>query len=129
MALKVRNLVEKALAAFEKEQDILHTVHPQVQSTLRRLEDEQRGLRGFLGKARGYAVFPSVGKAALAIGVAFSKGEVFEERKLIGYAGIVQLTLGVQLGGETFTQIIAFESKPALERFKEGKLKFAASAS
>src|SRR4051812_15950120 len=111
MALKIGNLLEKAAAGLKKEMEILHTVHPQVQAALRRLEDKHPGLRGFLGGARGYVVFPSIGKAAAVLGVAFGKGEVFEKRKLIGYAGIVQLTLGIQLGGETFTQIIAFESK------------------
>ena len=61
-----------------------------------------------LKKAYGYAVFPSVGKAALVIGGAHGKGAVFERGKMIGYATMSQTTLGVQLGGSTFAEVLIF---------------------
>jgi hypothetical protein len=48
---------------------------------------------------------------------------------MIGYAGIAQLTLGVQVGGQTFSEIIAFQDRSALQRFKSGRWAFAANAS
>jgi lipid-binding SYLF domain-containing protein len=104
-------------------------VNPEVQAALKRAEKRDPGLKPFLKKARGYAVFPSVGKAAAVVGAAFGKGEVFEQGKLVSYAGIVQATIGVQIGGGTFTEIIAFENKPTLERFRRGRFAFAANAS
>ena len=56
-------------------------------------------------------------------------GELFQQDNTIGYAAVAQLTVGVQLGGETFSEIIAFQRKAALDRFKQGKTAFAASAS
>jgi hypothetical protein len=54
---------------------------------------------------------------------------VFEAGQRVGYAAIVQATVGVQLGGQTFSQVIAFRDKAALGRFKRGKLALAANAS
>src|SRR5581483_3072736 len=105
------------------------TLHEDVQATLERLEEKDRGLRQFLKKAYGYAVFPSVGKAALVVGGSYGRGEVFERGKFIGFATLAQTTIGVQIGGETYSEVIAFESREALERFKKGKLAFAANAS
>ena len=129
MAAGARNLIAKATSLLEQEQDVLELLHADVQATRKRLDARHPGLQAFLDGAHGYAVFPAVGKAALVIGGAFGKGEVFAGGRLVGYAGVVQLTLGVQLGGETFTQIVAFENKQALDRFKAGKLAFAATAS
>src|SRR5688572_22644760 len=100
------------------------TLEEEVQATLKRLEAKDPGLKQFLKKAYGYAVFPSVGKAALVVGGAYGRGLVFERGKMIGHATISQLTLGVQLGGDTFTEILVFESREALDRFKKGRMAF-----
>lgn len=98
-------------------------------ATLKRLQSIDPGLKQLLAEAYGYVVFPKVGKAALVIGGAYGRGAVFERGKLIGFATIGQTTIGVQIGGDTFTELLVFENKEALERFKHGRLTFAASAS
>jgi len=105
------------------------TIHDDVQAALKRLDSEAPGLKRELKKAYGYAVFPSVGKAALLLGGAWGRGEVYQRGKVIGYATIAQTTLGVQIGGDTFTEVLLFDSKESLERFKQGKTAFAANAS
>jgi hypothetical protein len=42
---------------------------------------------------------------------------------------VAQLTIGVQLGGDTFVEVVVFENKQALERFKRGRTALAANAS
>lgn len=103
--------------------------HDDIKAALQRLKEKDPGLRPLLKKAYGYALFPSVGKAAAVVGGAYGRGEVFEHGKRIGYATLSQLTLGVQLGGDTFAELIVFENKQALDRFKQGKVHFAANAS
>jgi lipid-binding SYLF domain-containing protein len=127
VTFKIRRVASKVVSGVKKELSILDTVHPEVQASLRRLEKCDPGLKAFLKKSRGYAVFPSVGKAAAVAGGAFGMGEVFAGGELIGYAGIVQATIGVQLGGGTFTQIIAFENDKTLGRFKRGRFALAAN--
>jgi lipid-binding SYLF domain-containing protein len=76
----------------------------------------------------GYAVFPKVGKAAAGIGGAYGKGVLYEGGRVVGYCDLSQATVGFQLGGQTYSEIIAFETKKAVETFKEGNFRFAAQA-
>jgi lipid-binding SYLF domain-containing protein len=80
-------------------------------------------------KAYGYAVFPTIGKAGVGLGGAFGKGHVYEKGKYIGDTSMTQVSVGWQLGGEGFSQIIFFEDKRALDEFKKGNFEFSAEAS
>jgi len=85
-------------------------------------------LQAFLDKAYGYAVFPSVGKGGVGVGGAYGQGEVYERGQRIGYCDLSQASVGLQLGGQTYTEIIAFQDKAALDNFKNGALRFAGQA-
>ena len=129
LASKATDLASKAVKGLSMEASVLRTLHQEVKSSLARVYAEDPGMKQLLKDAHAYAVFPSVGKAAAVVGGTFGKAEVFSDDSLIGYSAVAQLTVGVQLGGQTFTQIIVFESKEALNRFKQGRFKFAANAS
>ena len=105
------------------------TIEESAAATLKRLEEKDRGLKQMLKKAYAYAVFPSVGKASLVLGGSYGRGAVFERGKFIGHATISQFTVGVQVGGDTFSELLIFENKEALDRLKKGKMAFAANAS
>ncbi len=109
-----RKLARKDLAA----------IHEEVNGALARLKAKDRGLEGTLKQAYGYAVLPSVGRASLLLGGARGYGEVFEQGKPIGFTRVTQMTLGVQVGGQTFTQLLLFGSKEALETFEHSPLAF-----
>ena len=81
-----------------------------------------------LNSSAGYAVFPTVGKAAAGVGGAYGKGVLYEGGRAVGYCDLSQATVGMQLGGQTYSEIIAFETKNAVETFKEGNFRFAAQA-
>jgi len=104
-------------------------LHEQAKATLKKMQAKDPGLKGLLEKAYGYVVFPSVGKASLVVGGAFGRGIVFERQKPVGYATVGQLTIGVQLGGDTFSELIIFDSREPFQRFKRGRMAFAANAS
>jgi lipid-binding SYLF domain-containing protein len=87
------------------------------------------GLQKFFDTAAGYAVFPSVGKGGVGVGGAYGRGEVFAGGKLAGYATLSQASIGLQLGGQKYTELIFFETKAALDRFESGTFAFAAQAS
>lgn len=79
--------------------------------------------------AYGFAVYPKITKGGLGIGGAGGKGLVFEDYKVIGGASLAQATLGLQAGGQQYMEVIFFEDKAALDRFKAGKIKFSGQAS
>ena len=101
----------------------------EARAAIKRLEEKDPGLKQLLKIAYGYAVFPNVGKASLVVGGSYGRGPVYEQGELIGHATIGQTTAGVQLGGSTFAEIIAFRDKQALDRFTHNRLRFAANAS
>lgn len=81
-----------------------------------------------LDAAAGYAVFPSVGKGAAGVGGAYGKGVLYERGVVVGYCDLSQASIGFQLGGQAYTEIIAFENQQALNRFKQGRFQFDAQA-
>ena len=81
-----------------------------------------------LNKAYGYAIFPEVGKGGFIVGASHGEGEVYKKGKLIGHAKMTQTTVGAQVGGQTYAQVILFENKDALERFKKGRFEGSAAA-
>jgi lipid-binding SYLF domain-containing protein len=74
-------------------------------------------------------IFPSVGKGGVIVGGAYGRGEVYEQGQLVGYADVTQATVGAQLGGQTFSELIVFENREAMDRFKRGNFEFAANVS
>lgn len=98
-------------------------------ATIQRFKAKDPGIERFFRSAYGYAVFPTVGKGAVGVGGAYGKGQVYEQGKAIGKTELVQLTIGFQWGGQAYSELIFFENREALERFKAGNLKFSAQAS
>ncbi len=86
-------------------------------------------LQIFFDKAYGYALFPTVGKGGIGIGGAYGKGEVYRRGRLIGYSSLTQITIGFQLGGQAYREIIFFKDKAALDDFTSGNFEFNAQAS
>jgi lipid-binding SYLF domain-containing protein len=83
----------------------------------------------FFKKSYGYAVFPSIGKGGLGVGAAHGTGHVYIGDKLAGESKMTQLSIGFQLGGQVYSQIVFFEDKRALDEFTSGNFEFGADAS
>jgi hypothetical protein len=83
----------------------------------------------FFNAAYGYAVFPTIGKGGFGVGGAYGTGRVYEKGKLIGEASVTQLSVGFQLGGQAYSEIIFFENEAALREFTRGEFEFGAQAS
>jgi lipid-binding SYLF domain-containing protein len=83
----------------------------------------------FFKNAYGYAVFPSIGKGGLIIGGAYGRGQVYIGTKVTGLAKLVKFSIGLQAGGQAFSEIIFFEDKRAYDEFTGGEFAFDATAS
>jgi lipid-binding SYLF domain-containing protein len=83
----------------------------------------------FFNNCYGYAVFPTVGKGGLVIGGAHGKGRVYEYGKYVGDVTVTQLSVGLQAGGQAYSQIVFFEDQRAFGEFTGGDFEFGADAS
>lgn len=97
-------------------------------ATLARAKRNDPSLGALLDKARGYAVFPTVGKGAVGVGGAYGRGVLYQGGAFIGYCDLSQASIGFQLGGQAYSEIIAFETSEALNTFKSGNFAFSAQA-
>lgn len=83
----------------------------------------------FLNDSYGYAVFPLVGKGGAGFGGAFGKGRVYRNGQVMGNVSLTQLSIGFQLGGQAYSEIIFFQDKRAYDEFTSGSFEFDATAS
>ncbi len=82
----------------------------------------------FFDSAYGYAVFPTIGKAGVGVGGAYGKGRVYEKGKYVGDTSVTQLSIGFQLGGQGYSQIVFFQDQRAYKEFTSGNFEFGADA-
>jgi lipid-binding SYLF domain-containing protein len=86
-------------------------------------------MKAMFDNAYGYVIFPNVGKGGIGVGGAAGNGAVYEKVKLVGMAKLSQLSIGLQAGGQAYREVIFFETKGEMDRFKESKFEFSAQAS
>jgi lipid-binding SYLF domain-containing protein len=101
----------------------------QATTAMSEMNREDPGLDELTKKAYGYALFPEIAKGGLVFGGGYGRGVVYEQGELVGYADLSQASFGLQMGGQTFSEVIVFENKAALDLLKQGRVEFAADAS
>lgn len=124
LALPVAFLLTARLSADEKSR-----LTEEVQEAVAKLMKRDDSLAGEIAKASGYAVFPGVGKGGLGVGAAYGNGQVIVDGTPVAKTSLTQVTIGFQLGGQKYVEMILFENQQTLDRFLEGKFTFAAQAS
>jgi lipid-binding SYLF domain-containing protein len=77
----------------------------------------------------GYAIFPSVGKGAFIVGGAAGTGCLYQGGAIIGEAKLAQVTVGLQLGGQSYAEVIFFQNDDAIEAFKSNSFEMSAQVS
>lgn len=95
----------------------------------KKFKTEDPGMQKFFDSSKGHAIFPSVGKGAVGVGGAYGKGVVYEGGSVVGYCDLSQATIGLQLGGQAYSEVIFFEDQKSLDEFKAGEFAFAAQVS
>ena len=69
-------------------------------------------------RAQGMLVFPKVTKGAIGVGGSYGEGALIVDDKTAGYYSTAAASIGLQLGGETYSQIIMFMTPEALQSFE-----------
>jgi hypothetical protein len=98
-------------------------------SSLKDMEIADPSLKNKVENAYGYAIFPSVGKGGAGVEVATGNGDVYQQGKFIGQARLGMVGTGLDLGAQTYGELILFQNADALNNFENNNLRFDASAS
>ena len=86
-------------------------------------------MKSFFMSSEGYAVFPTIAKGGFIVGGAYGKGVLYEKGTHVGYCDLTQGSIGLQIGGQGYSEIIFFQTVGTLSSFKAGEFAFAAQAS
>ena len=113
------------LVNYPSDQELADKVDDAIKDLLENYSD----LEPYFKNAYGYAVFHNITKAGIGIGGAGGNGLVFQNNAVIGKTKMSQATIGLQLGGQSYKQVIFFEDKEALYNFTNGKFKFSTGVS
>ncbi|HMB95479.1 MAG TPA: lipid-binding SYLF domain-containing protein [Tepidisphaeraceae bacterium] len=97
--------------------------------SLKQMQAEDSSLHSFLEHSYGYAIFPSVGKGGFIAGGAYGRGILYEKGRMIGYSDLSQATVGLQAGGQSYSELVVFEQQRDFDRFIGGRFTFSANAS
>jgi lipid-binding SYLF domain-containing protein len=79
--------------------------------------------------AYGYAIWPRIARGGLGIGASRGRGQTYVGGQLTGFSRLIEVSIGLQAGGQTYRQIIFFEDREAYDNFTSGGFEFDASAS
>jgi lipid-binding SYLF domain-containing protein len=101
----------------------------EVEKAILSLVKDNPDIKDHFNSSYGFAIFPVITKAGFVLGGAGGKGLVFEDKTVIGGSDMSQATFGLQAGGQQYQEVIFFENKVALDKFKGGKIKFSGQAS
>jgi len=98
-------------------------------ATIEEFKKQDPDIGKFFDTSYGYAVFPSIGKGAIGVGGAGGKGVVFRQDEAVGGSNMTQVTIGLQLGGQSYSEVIFFEDEKTYDNFINNKFQFAAQTS
>lgn len=118
-----------ACSGYKQSRGDWRTIEEQSAGAVQQFLERDPTLQPFMDGAHAYAVFPKISKGALGIGAAHGRGVVYEGGIVVGYSSLSQVTIGSQIGGKTYRELIFFEAPVFFEKFKKGDVQFAAQAS
>ena len=85
-------------------------------------------LRQTLDRSAGYAVFPKYGEGGFVVGGGYGKGVLYERGVPVGYCDVSSVSAGAKIGGQSYAEIIVFQTAKPLADFKNGTFAFGADA-
>ncbi len=100
-----------------------------VAQALLKAREKDPAMEQWFTDAYAYAIFPKVGKGGIGIGGAHGKGLVIKDDIVVGKTSMTQLTVGLQLGGQVYSEYILFEDQTAFDHFTRGQFEMGAQVS
>jgi len=94
-----------------------------------RAKEKDPSFTSWFDEAYAYAVFPKVGKGGIGIGGAHGKGLVIRGDSTIATTSLSQISIGLQLGGQVYSEFIFFKDKTAHDDFARGNYEMGAQVS
>ena len=108
-------LTSSALAASADE------INRRSDEALQVFKQQVDGAEVFLGQAAGYLVFPKVYKVGIGVGAESGEGVLRVGGKTVAYYRTTSGSVGLQLGAQAKSIVIAFMTREALDKFRKSE--------
>lgn len=102
----------------------LESLQAEAQQTINIFKQNDPNIETFFHNSAAYAVFPKVGEGAFIVGGAHGQGLVYQNGQPIGETTVTKGTVGAQVGGESFAEVIFFQNQQSLQQFKQGNFEW-----
>jgi lipid-binding SYLF domain-containing protein len=89
-------------------------------AALSELFAEDPGARNLADEAKGIAIFPEIVKGGLGVGAETGDGVLRVGGESVGYYNTSSASLGLQIGGQSYSQVLMFLTDEALAGFRDG---------
>ena len=96
-------------------------IDSRVDATLKVFQEQVNGAEVFLGQAAGYLVFPKVYKVGIGVGAETGEGALRIGGKTVDYYRTTSGSVGLQLGAQAKSIVIAFMTREALDKFRNSQ--------
>lgn len=90
-------------------------------ATLDEMIARNPAIQDTIRNAPGYAVFPSIGKGGVLVGGAHGRGILYERGVPTGFVSVEQASIGAQLGGQTFAQLLVLRTPQQVADVRAGR--------
>lgn len=97
-------------------------------ATVASMTAKDPSLQRMLDRSPGYAVFPNIGAGGAIVGGAYGRGVLFEHGRPAGFVELNQGSVGLLIGGQSYSQVMVFENDAAMSRIKSGNFDVGAEA-
>ena len=91
--------------------------------------NKDSSVRPLLDQAAGYIVCPDVREGGFIVGGAGAQCVVYERGLPTGYASLSRASVGAQVGGQKYNELIVVRDRFTLDRMKTGDVDFGGQAS
>jgi len=119
-------LAVAACASTPKTAGERRDLESRAEATTSEMTAKDPALHDVLTSSYAYVVFPQIGKGGAIVGGAHGTGILYERGVPIGFVVLNQASIGAQLGGQAFSELLVFRDRNATERLKSGNFQLGA---
>jgi lipid-binding SYLF domain-containing protein len=94
-------------------------INSEADAALNRLMAENPAAKDLAGRAKGIAIFPNIVKAGLGVGGETGDGVLRAGGKNLGYYNTSGASVGLQIGAQSYSQVLMFLTDDALAHFRD----------
>jgi lipid-binding SYLF domain-containing protein len=95
------------------------TIDAGAEASLNELYAENPGARTLAEEAKGIAIFPEIVKGGFGVGAESGDGVLRVGGENVGYYNTSSASIGLQIGAQSYSQVLMFLTDDALARFRD----------